>query len=84
MPPAPFTSVLQSTLPVLKRLTTIKPQEAKVTIGVDFGSTAVKVVALGSRKGMGSRPVIGQTIVPLSEGQDVDAPDALKALFSER
>lgn len=50
-----------------------------MTVGVDIGSSAVKVLALGPRKGLFPRPIIGQNIVPLVEGQEADASGALKA-----
>ena len=47
-PTLPFKNTLESASQLFKRLTTIKAPEAKLTVGLDIGSTAVKVVALGS------------------------------------
>jgi len=65
---------------LFKRLVTVKPREPKVTVGVDIGAASVKAVALGSRKGAGPRPLLGQQLValdPAKEGSDVS--EAMKA-----
>ena len=82
MPTLPFARPFQIPVDVLKRLTTIAPQEVKVTVGLDIGSSAVKVVALGPRKGSGPRPVIGQHLAPLSTGQDTDVSEVIKTAMS--
>ena len=79
MPPARLIDALQPAAQVLRRLTTITPKEIKLSVGLDIGSTSVKVVALGTRKGGGPRPVLGHNLVPLEGGQGVDASDAVKA-----
>ena len=80
MPSTPSKLTLEPAAQLFKRLTTVKPQEAKMTVGLDVGSTSVKVVALGPRKGSGPRPIIGQNLVPVA--QDQDASDAIKAAVS--
>jgi len=75
----PFATHLLPAVQFFKRLTQITPREPKITMGVDIGSTSVKVVALGPRKGSVARPIIGQHVRPLEAGQEVDASDALKA-----
>lgn len=79
MPAVPFANALQPLAGLLTRLTTVKPKEPKLTIGLDIGSTSVKAVALGARKGLGARPVLGQHLVPLDAGQEADAAGAIKA-----
>jgi len=79
MPILPFAAQLAPAMQVLKRLTQIAPKEPKMTLGVDIGSTSVKVVALGARKGAGARPLLGQHVTPLEAGQEVDASEPLKA-----
>ena len=74
--------ILLSAGALLKRLTTVRPQEAKLTVGLDVGSSSIKVVALGSRKGTGPRPLVGHHIVPLTPGQETDASDAIKTAIS--
>ena len=64
---------------LLKRLVAVPPKEVKLTIGVDIGSSSVKVVALGPRRGNGARPVVAQHLVAVPEGQEVDASEAIKA-----
>lgn len=71
--------LLSSLSGLFKRLTTIAPKEAKATVGLDIGSSAIKVLVLGARRAGGARPVIGQNLVPLEPGQEVDAADAIKA-----
>ena len=66
----------------LKRLMQVTPRESKMTAGVDIGSSAVKVVALGAKKGAGPRLVLGQNLVSLQPGQDVDASNAIKTAVS--
>ena len=80
--PRPAVASQLSPFAFLRRLTKITPQEPKLTIGVDLGTTAVKAVALGMRRGGGLRPVIGQSHIPLTLGQDVDASEAIKAAMS--
>ena len=75
----PFANVLQPAAELFKRLITVKVQEAKLTVGVDVGSTSIKVVALGPRKGGGVRPVVGHHLVPVEAGQETDASGVIKA-----
>jgi len=67
---------------LLKRLTTVKPQEVTLTVGLDIGSASVKALALGTRKGSGRRPIIGQQIAPAPSGQETDASDAVKTAIA--
>ena len=79
--PASFSPKLfDPAISFLKNLTSVTPQEVKLTVGVDIGSTAVKAVALG--KGGGQRPLLGQQLVPLQEGQDIDASEAVRLAIS--
>lgn len=78
MPPLPAASAFEPVVNLLKELATIKPKEAKITVGLDIGSSAVKVIALGARKAGGQRPILSQNIVPLSPEQDTDASEAVK------
>lgn len=64
---------------LLKRLITVPQTEVKLTVGVDIGSSSVKAVALGPRRGNGARPVLAQHQAPVSEGQEADASEAIKA-----
>lgn len=79
MPSVPAAQLLTQAIQVFKRLSTIQPKEAQVTVGLDVGSVAVKVVVLGPRKPGGARPVIGQALIPLAEGHDTDASPAIKS-----
>lgn len=60
----------------LQRLITPTRREPKLTIGLDIGSHSVKVIALGARKGLMGRPIVGQNLVPLPAGQGGDAVSA--------
>lgn len=82
MPTIPFAKVLQPAMQVLKQLSTVQPKEAKLTIGLDIGSSTVKVLALGPRKGSGMRPIVAQNVVGLEAGQDVDASEAIRTAIS--
>ena len=75
----PFAARLAPLAKTLQRLIRVAPQEPKMTLGVDIGSTAIKVVALGARRGAAPRPLVGQHLTPLEAGQEVDATEALKA-----
>jgi type IV pilus assembly protein PilM len=73
-----FARLTQSAGAFLTRLTTIKPYEPKLTVGLDVGSTSVKAVALGTRKGSGARPILARHLTPLSPGQEADPSEAIK------
>ena len=79
MPSLPFPKALKSAADLFARLTTVNVEEAKLTVGLDVGSTTVKAVALGARKGTGPRPVMGQSVVPLEADKETDTSDAIKA-----
>ena len=82
-PPLPFKNALEIAGQLFKRLTTVKMPEAKLTVGLDVGSTSVKVVALGARKGGGPRPIIGQSLVVIEPGQETDASEAIKTAIAK-
>ena len=82
MPAVSISETLHSTGGLLKRLTTVRHQEAKLTVGLDIGSSSVKVVALGSRKGTGPRPLLGHHAVPIPSGQETDASETVKMAVS--
>lgn len=63
----------------LANLTRISPKEAKFTLGIDIGASAVKAMLLGPRRAGGLRPIINRQVVPLTDGQDVDPAEAVKA-----
>ena len=65
LPPA-----LRSLTATLTRLATVTPKEAKVTVGLDIGSSVVKVVALGARKSSGARQILGSQMIPLDDPVD--------------
>ncbi len=79
MSPSAAPRIPSSFRTVLHQLTTATPKERKLTVGLDIGSTSVKVVALGAPKGWGKRPIIGQNLVPLSSEQDNGIPEAVKS-----
>lgn len=78
MPSGSTFGALQSAGELFKRLTTIQPKEAKVTVGLDVGSSAVKAVALGPKKGSLAKPIIGQNIIPLDSSTEVDPAGTIK------
>lgn len=65
----------------LSRLTRISPKEAKFTLGIDIGSSSVKAVVLGPRRGNGVRPIVNRQVVPLAENQREDPAEAIKAVL---
>ena len=82
MSPASLASPAQWGGAFLKQLTTVKPKQPKVTVGLDIGSSSVKAVALGSRKTSASRPVLGSRAVPLNETSESEASSAIKEAIS--
>ena len=78
MPSASSTKSLAGLQSLLKGLATVKRREPKLTVGLDIGSTCVKVVALGSRKGREQRPIVGQNLVPLGAGRGTDCAEAVR------
>ncbi len=82
MPRFSFADATQSSLKFLKHLTTVRPTEPKLTIGVDIGSSEVKVVGLGRRRGLGSRTLIGQSRESLGEQPESHAGEAIKRALS--
>ena len=79
MPSAQLASAFQPIANFFQRLTIVSPKEVKLSIGLDVGSTSVKALALGARKGAGLRPIVAQQLIPLVSGQDVDASGAIKS-----
>jgi len=55
---------LRSLTDILGRLATVAPKASNVTVGLDVGSSSLKVVALGPRRSSGARPVLGSELVP--------------------
>ncbi len=63
---------------VFADLVKIKPIEPKITAGVDIGSSSIKILVLGSRRGNAPRPVIGQQLLGLGQGEETDVSEHLK------
>lgn len=80
MPSPQLSEVLASAASIFRRLVTIQPNVPKLTVGLDLGSTSVKVVALGPPKGgaHAPRPLVGHHLVPFKEGT-TDTAEAIKA-----
>lgn len=76
-PQLPFVSQLSRVGELFQRFTKISAREPACTVGVDIGSTSIKVVALGPKKG-GARSIIGQNLVPLEPGQETDVAEPLR------
>jgi type IV pilus assembly protein PilM len=71
---------LESLKTFFKSLVTIKPKEAPASVGIDFGSSSVKILALGRRKGSGARPVIATEQLSASEKPDETAAKLREAI----
>lgn len=82
MPSVPFTNAIEPTKKLFKRLITIRPKEAKFTVGLDIGSTSIKAIALGPRRAGGARAVLGQQLVAVEGGPDTDPTAAIKTAIS--
>ena len=70
MPTITLPKPLQSGWHLLKRLATVKSSGARTTVGLDLGSSAVKVVALGPQTSSGVRSLLGQQAVTLRDGPE--------------
>ncbi len=64
-----------------QRLVTVQLREPRITVGIDVGSSAVKAVALGGRRGSQRRALLGHAVVPRS-GEDDPAP-AIRAAVEQ-
>ena len=82
MPALSFNEALKSSAALLKNLATIQPRAARLTIGLDVGSTSVKAVALGARRGKGMRPIVGHSMAPLGAGQEGELAEAVKSALA--
>lgn len=83
MPTPSLNSLASSARQVLARLTAIRPKrDTRTSIGIDLGSSSVKVLALGPKRGSAARPVVAQNIVPLEPGQETDPSAVLKAALA--
>jgi len=82
MPAPTFAALARPGLQWLQRLATVKPKAPKVTIGLDIGSSSIKVVALGSRRGGRGRAVLGQQMVPLTEASEAQVSLAIREAVS--
>ena len=82
MSPVPFAHAAQSGWQLLQRLATVQPRHPKFTIGLDVGSSAVKVVALGSRKASSTPPLLGHHQVVLTGSSDAEISSAIKEAVS--
>lgn len=78
MTPLPFDHAARSGWQLLKRLTRVTAPDPKFTVGVDIGSSAVKTVALGSRKASGAPPLLGHHQVALGGSSDTEVAAAVK------
>ena len=67
---------------LLKRITTVAPRDPKLTVGLDIGSTSVKVVALGQGRGSRKRSILGQNLASLSGTPGTDATEAVRSAVS--
>lgn len=82
MPAPSLSASLQPAKDFFKHLTTIQPKEATVTVGLDIGSFAVKVVALGPKGRAGQRPILHQQAVVIPPAQSADPSETVKSAVS--
>lgn len=79
MPAVFLTQVRHAAAQFAQRLTTVHSEGPHVTIGLDIGSTSLKIVALGAHKKSGPRSILGSHLVPLSGESDSEAlPRAIR------
>ncbi len=78
MPSVPFAELTKPGWQFLKNFSKVKPKEAKLTVGVDIGSSSLKVVALGPKRPLGGRPVVGHHLVELGDSPESSVVSALK------
>lgn len=80
-PAFPLVSSFSSAMNVLKQLSRVTPKERTLTLGVDIGSTAVKALALGPRRGSGPRSLVAKQVVPVNR-EEPDPVEAVKTAVS--
>ena len=78
MPSSSISPVLRSGWDALARLATVSPKGSKITVGLDVGSSSLKAVALGPRRALGPRPVLGHHLMELGQGGEVHLPQAIQ------
>ena len=81
MPPGSLSGTLASASHLLRQLTTIRQKEAKLTVGLDLGSSAIKVLVLGARKGIGLRPIVSQNLQPFDQNASADPSGVIKTVL---
>lgn len=77
MPTVSIPVALRSATRLFQRLAVVKSKEPKLTVGLDIGSSAVKVVVLGTRKAFGARPLVAFRTAPI-DGIESKIPEAIK------
>ncbi|MBI4341106.1 MAG: type IV pilus assembly protein PilM [Candidatus Omnitrophica bacterium] len=82
MPAGSAAERLNAVAGLLRQLTTIRPKEAKLTVGLDLGSSAIKVIALGARKGLGARPIVSQNLQPFDPNGTSDPSGVIKTALA--
>ena len=78
MPAASAPSLIRSGWDAFARLATVSPKGSKLTVGLDIGSSSIKAVALGPRRALGPRPVLGHHLMELGQGGEVHLPQAIQ------
>ena len=79
----PVNNLLAPALQFVRQLASVRPREARLTVGLDIGSTMVKAVALGPRKASGARPLVAYSVAPISrteQGVSQAIHEAMRAL----
>ena len=76
--PAALLERVQPAWQLVKRLAAPRPPQPKMTVGVDLGTSSLKLVVLGPRKASGSRPLLGQRLLDIPEGAEAETSTLLK------
>ncbi len=78
MPTAPFANRVQDAVRLLTRLAQSHAKEPKLSVGLDIGSSTVKVVGLGPPNPIGGRSLLGQAMAMIPNAAESNIPDAIK------
>jgi type IV pilus assembly protein PilM len=74
----PGANLAQQGWRLLKRLATVKSGEPQLGVGLDIGSTAIKVVAWGPRNAFSAKSAPSHHLVPLGEAAESKLPEAIQ------
>jgi type IV pilus assembly protein PilM len=77
-----LTGLFSSFSKSIQNLSKVKPKDPKSSIGIDIGSSSIKMVALGQRGLGGNRPLLGHHCEKLTDLDEAKLIQAIKSCLS--